>query len=169
MKSNLEVIVLNTPPTFVNRPAEAAEASQLYEAVVKVQDNGPADVIRLDVSEGPEGLTVETLSRGEFKLSWMVPDEAGGLDDVVLVAEDGQYIDEQWTADGGKATLKLTIDVAPLVVVDAFIPPRMRTSLHLMRSKAMISGVTRLGAKFTVDHHPVNRIFALPWGRRRRG
>ena len=85
-----------------------------------------------------------------------------------MIAEDGQYIDEQWAADGGKATLKLTIDVAPLVIVDAFIPPPDAYIPSFDEIKGDDIGCDSTGAPTApVTIILLATLFVLPWVRRR--
>ncbi|MEE2787002.1 MAG: PKD domain-containing protein [Myxococcota bacterium] len=123
LASEVQVLVVNAPPSFIARPQVEALAGQTYEALLRLDDPGVDDELKVTVEEGPDGMMVTPINDREFQLTWAVPDDASGEFTVHLVAIDGHQKDDGFVEDGGRASLRFSIQVEPLVIPDAFIPP----------------------------------------------
>ena len=124
--AKITVSIANQPPIFVTEPPELATAGDSYHYAVEISDLGATDEIELELTEAPDGMTLERVEDREFKITWTVPADLSGEVVVELRATDGHREGGIWIPDGGRATqryiIRISGDIDPVFEPDGGIP-----------------------------------------------
>ena len=125
--AKIAVSIANQPPSFVTEPPELATAGEDYTYLIELTDPGARDEIDLQLTDAPEGMTLERLAARRFRVDWSVPPELSGEVTVELRARDGQTdANGNWTSDGGQTTqrylIRISGDIDPTYAADTGIP-----------------------------------------------
>ncbi|MCA9545374.1 MAG: hypothetical protein KC613_13310, partial [Myxococcales bacterium] len=112
-RSRIQVFIANAAPQFITQPRTEAYRGELYQYLVRLEDQGPTDEIRLVLTRGPEGMVVgRGENPGEWLVGWEVPvDFDQATVEVELRATDGHTIDGEWESDEGEAVQNFEVQV----------------------------------------------------------
>ena len=113
LRSQIQVQVTNAAPTFDTQPPGIAEAGRNYTYEIDVSDLGPTDEVRVKLTDGPDGMSIDEIEPGRWRLSWDVPlERSGDTVRVALEATDGHTAENgDWQPDGGEAAQRYQLRV----------------------------------------------------------
>ncbi|MCA9544719.1 MAG: PKD domain-containing protein, partial [Myxococcales bacterium] len=104
-RSRIQVFVANAAPQIQTQPRVEARRGTLYTYILRVEDQGPTDEVRVALVKGPEGMVIgRGAEDGTWRIAWEVPaDFAEPTVEVEIRAHDGHLVDGEWRDDGGEA------------------------------------------------------------------